>query len=91
MMKLIWLSIYLLLAGPALSEEKRIYQSDRYGNTEYNKPSFTVEGNGRVIETDPYGNKMYNHQQYQIKGDKVYQTDSIGNIQYQKPSLSIKK
>lgn len=70
--------------------EQRIYQTDRYGNIEYNKPSYTVKDNGRVIEADKYGNQLYNRDGYQIKGDRIYQTDKYGNIQYHKPSLTRK-
>ncbi len=78
-----------LQSSPTFAEQ-RIYQTDRYGNIEYNKPSYTVKDNGRVIEADKYGNPLYNKDGYQIKGDRIYQTDKYGNIQYHKPSLTRK-
>jgi hypothetical protein len=55
-----------------------------------NKPSYTIQKDGRIIQTDPVGNKQYHKQQFQIKGDKVYQIDSVGNIQYNKPQFKTK-
>ena len=83
-------AVSILLVGTSSAAEKRIYQTDSYGNVQYNKPSYTVRQDGRVIETDPYGNKQYHKQQYQIKDGKVYQTDSVGNIQYHKPGFTHK-
>ena len=81
-------ALVLMLPVTSMSaEEKRIYQTDQYGNIQYHKPSYTARKDGRIIEADPYGNKQYRKQQYQIRGDKVYQTDSVGNIQYHKPGL----
>jgi hypothetical protein len=50
------------------------------GNIQYNKPSYTIQKDGRIIQTDLVGNKQYDKQQYQIKGDKTYPVDSVGNI-----------
>ncbi len=86
------LMVLVLLALPymlAQSEEKRLYQKDSFGNIQYNKPSYTIQNNGRIFETDTMGNKQYQKQQYQIKGDKVYSTDIYGNIQYNKPQFVI--
>ena len=88
-LKLINLVTTLLTISLAHAEQ-RIYQTDRYGNIEYNKPSYTVKDNGRVIEADKYGNQLYNKDGYQIKGDRIYQTDKYGNVQYHKPSLTRK-
>lgn len=71
------------IAGPRAS------QRDTQGNTQHQKPSYTVQPNGRIIETDATGNKQYHHQQYLMKDGKVYQTDSLGNVQYHKPSFVI--
>lgn len=48
-----WVIFFLapLLSLPAVTEQ-RIYQTDRYGNIQYQKPSLTVQDNGRVVETD---------------------------------------
>jgi hypothetical protein len=81
--------LFLSLATTAAAEN-RIYQTDKYGNIEYNKPAYSVQDNGRVIEADKYGNPLYNKDGYQIKGDRIYQTDKYGNIQYHKPSLTRK-
>jgi hypothetical protein len=87
------LQVFTLVATPSFlvhAEEKRIYQTDTYGNIQYNKPSYTVKSDGRILETDVYGNKLFNHQQYQIKGDKIYQRDAVGNIQFNKPQFTHK-
>lgn len=73
----------------AQSEEKRLYQKNSFGNIQYNKPSYTIQNNGRIFETDAIGNKQYQKQQYLIKGDKIYSTDIFGNIQYKKPHFVI--
>ncbi len=81
----VFLQVLTLVVTPSFlvqAEEKRIYQTDTYGNIQYNKPSYTVRSDGRILETDVYGNKLFNHQQYQIKGDKIYQRDAVGNIQF---------
>jgi hypothetical protein len=85
------MKVALILFGLiTISAHADAYQTDSLGNIQYNKPSQTIQNDGRVIQTDPYGNKRYDQQQYQIKGDKVYQTDSVGNIQYDKPQQKIK-
>ncbi len=71
----------------AQADEKRIYHTDSIGNIQYNKPSHTLQKDGRIIQTDPIGNKQYDKQQFQIKGDKAYPVDSLGNIQYNKPQF----
>ncbi len=80
-------SIFGLLAFSVHAEDKRIYQTDSFGNIQYNKPSYTIQKDGRIIQTDPIGNKQYDKQQFQIKGDKTYPVDSLGNIQYIKPQF----
>jgi len=82
--------LFALLAMSVQAEEKHIYQTDSLGNTQYNKPSYTIQKDGRIIETDAVGNKRYDKQQYQIKGDKTYPVDSLGNIQYNKPHFKPK-
>jgi hypothetical protein len=57
----------LLLALNVHAEEKRIYQTDSLGNIQYNKPSYSIQKNGRIIQTDKVGNKQFDKQQYQIK------------------------
>lgn len=88
-LKQITLATTLLIVSLSHAEQ-RIYQADRYGNIEYNKPSYTVKDNGRVIEPDKYGNQLYNKDGYQIKGNRIYQTDKYGNVQQHKPSLTRK-
>jgi hypothetical protein len=84
------LSFFGLLSLGVHAEDPRIYQTDSFGNIQYNKPSYTIRTDGRIIETDPLGNKQYHKPQYQIKGDKIYQTDTFGNIQYSKPYQKIR-
>lgn len=79
-----------LFVSSVQADEKRIYQTDSFGNIQYHKPSYTFQKDGRIIETDPMGNKQYHKQRYQIKGDKLFQIDSQGNIQYHKPKFVIK-
>jgi hypothetical protein len=90
MIKSTFLLLCLLLSEATLAKEKRIYQTDPYGNIQYNKPSYEVRKDGRVIENDPYGNKQYHKPQYQIKGNEIYQMDGYGNILYNKPHKEIK-
>lgn len=80
----------MMLAATSHADEQRIYQTDKYGNIQYQKSSYSVQGNGRVVELDKFGNKQYQKSQYQIRDDKVHQTDKYGNIQYNKPVLSTK-
>jgi hypothetical protein len=84
------LLLFGLITSCAHAEDRKIYQADSLGNIQYNKPSHTIQENGRVIQTDAIGNKQYHKQQYQIKGDTVYPTDSLGNIQHDKPQQKIK-
>jgi hypothetical protein len=82
--------LFLSLATTAAAEN-RIYQTDKYGNIEYNKPAYSVQDNGRIVETDKFDNKQFQKDQQQIQGNRIYQTDKFGNIQYHKPSLTIQK
>ena len=84
------ISLFALLAQSTHAEEKRIYQTDSLGNTQYNKPSYAIQKDGRIIESDAVGNKQYHKQQYKIKGDKTYPVDFLGNIQYNKPQFKTK-
>ena len=83
-------SIFALITICAHAEAKHIYQTDSLGNTQYNKPSYTIQKDGGIIETDPIGNRQYDKQQFQIKEDKTYPVDSQGNIQYNKPQFENK-
>lgn len=83
--------LMLLAAFPAVAGELRVYQTDAYGNIQYNKPSYTVTTDGRVIQTDAYGNKLYGKQQYQIKEDKVVPVSALGYRQYSKPQLVVEQ
>lgn len=74
---------------PAQAQEKRIYQTDQYGNIQYHKPAYTILKEGRIVEIDSIGNKQYHKPQYKNKDGSVYEADSEGTIQYYKPSLSI--
>lgn len=74
-----------------VAAENRIYQTDKYGNIEYNKPSYTFPDNGQIVETDKFGNKQYHKDQWQIQGDKIKPLDKYGNVLPHKPSFTIKK
>ena len=74
----------------ANAAETRIYQTDKYGNVQYHKPSYTVTQDHRVIPTDKYGNKQYHKPGFKIEGGKLLQTDKYGNVQYNKPAWVIK-
>ena len=90
-MKRIITGCLLLLALAAQAEEKRVYQTDAYGNVRYHKPSLVVKDDGRVVEVSPYGTPQPQKQQYQLKGDKIYPTDATGRIQANKPSYQVEK
>jgi hypothetical protein len=84
------LAVLFSLFASYAAAEKRVYQTDKFGNIQHHLPSYTIENNGRIVETDKFGNKQYHKQQRQIQGNKIYQTDKFGNIQYNKPSMTIK-
>ncbi len=73
---------------PSHAQEKRVYQTDRFGSIQYHKPGYAILSDGRIIETDSTGTKQYHKPQYKIKDGTVYAADG-GSIQYHKPSLSI--
>ena len=83
------LCVYALPVPPAHAQQKRIYQTDQYGNAQYHKLGYAIQSDGRIIETDSGGNKQYHKQQYKIKDGTVYQAGSDGSIQYHKTSLGI--
>jgi acyl CoA:acetate/3-ketoacid CoA transferase alpha subunit len=89
-MRLSILCALMMSAVTSHAAEQRIYQTDKYGNIQYQKPSYALQKDGRVVELDKFGNKQYQKSQYQIRGDRVHQTDKYGNIQYNKPVLRIK-
>jgi hypothetical protein len=47
----------------------KIYQTDAYGHTLYNKPHYVIEGN-KTIKTDPYGHKIYGKDTLELKSGK---------------------
>jgi len=81
-------SLLIPLMSAATAGEKTVYQQDKYGKTQYHKPSYSVRQDGRVIEVDTYGHKQYQKQQYQVKEGKVYSASPTGQIQYDKPHYS---
>ena len=66
-----------------------MYQTDAYGRIQHNKPSYSVEENGRIVEVDPYGNKQHYEQQYIIRKVRVYETNSCDRTHYHKPSCNV--
>ena len=70
--------------------ETKVYQTDKYGNIQYNLPSYTVQDNGRIVENDKFGNKQYHKGGWQIQGDKIKPVDKFGNPQPNKPGFTIK-
>ena len=82
--------LFLTIWSHSASAEKRVYQTDKYGNIQYHLPSYTIQDNGKIVETDKFGNKQLHKDQWVIKGDKIKPTDKFGNVQHHKPSLSIK-
>jgi len=82
--------LFAPLSSAAQEKERRIYQADSLGNIRYNKPSWTVQSDGRVIETNQYGEKMHHRQQYKIIGDQIVATDVVGNPQWHKPRFNQK-
>jgi hypothetical protein len=90
----------VLTMGTATAEEPRsavpsagtrIFQTDRLGRVQHNKPSWIVKEKGRLIEVSPYGKEQSQKQQYRIEGNSVYHADFAGRIQYDKPSYSVEK
>lgn len=55
--------LLVLWSSSIVAEENRIQQTDSFRNNQYQKPSYTVQDNGKEIETDPVGNKQYDRQQ----------------------------
>ena len=70
--------------------EKKVYQTDKYGNIQYHLPSYTIQDNGRIVETDKFGNKQLHKDQWVIQDDKIKPTDKFGNVQQHKPSMTVK-
>jgi hypothetical protein len=56
----------------------RIYEADSHGRIRYDRPSCSVEKNGKVVQTDAYGNRLYGKPQFVIQGNKVYAADAYG-------------
>ncbi len=48
--------VLIFTSKASLAKEQRIYQTDKYGNIQYNKSSYTVKDSGRIVETDKFGN-----------------------------------
>ena len=88
----------LIVAVAAVADERKptppakgttIYQTDKYGNVQYNKQSWVVKDDGRLIEVSPYGREQSHEQQYVTKKNRVYHADSTGRIQHNKPSYTV--
>ena len=60
-MCLLWVCAVPVL--PAHADERRVYQTDQYGNVQYHKPGFAIQSDGRIFQTDSGGNKQYHKQQ----------------------------
>lgn len=75
----LFLLTVISLYSSLVSAEQRVYEVDKFGSTQYHKPGFTIQDNGRVIPTDQWGRKQYHEPQYVIKGDKLLPVDSYGN------------
>ena len=86
---LIALLLVSIWTNPATAE-KRVYQTDKYGNIQYHLPSYTIQENGRIVETDKFGNKQLHKDQWVIQGDKIKPTDKFGNVRQHKPSMTVK-
>ena len=82
------LLFFLCMAVQA--QEKIIYQVDNYGRTLNNKPSFSVQKDGRVIQRGTYGERQAQKQQYKIVDGKVYHADSRGNLQRHLPHYTLR-
>ena len=81
--------VLALCSVGAQAQEKRIYQTDEYGNIQYHKPSYVVEDDGRVIEVDAYGNRQYHKPQRVVEGDTIYKASASGRIRHDKPSYEL--
>jgi hypothetical protein len=46
--------LFMLITISAHADEKRIYQTDSVGNIQYNKPSHTIQNDGRINPQFPF-------------------------------------
>jgi hypothetical protein len=87
-----FLVVVLMLISPITQADQRVYETDKWGNTRYDKPGYVIKDKGRVHETDQWGNTRYDKPGYVIKDNgKVYETDKWGNTRYDKPSYQIEE
>ncbi|MCX6599947.1 MAG: hypothetical protein NT025_00065 [bacterium] len=54
-------------AFAAQAADTKVYQTDKYGNVQYHKPSLVVRPDGRVQAVDPYGNVQSHQPGFQVK------------------------
>lgn len=73
-MKFVFVLIAILLSGcntiptaEPSSQPTRIYQVDKFGNTQYHKPSEVVINN-RIYQVDKFGNTQYHKPSKKISG-----------------------
>lgn len=79
---------FFLLSLSAAAEE-RIYEVNKYGQTQYHKESY-VKKDDRIYQVNKYGQTQYGEKSYVIKGDKAYEVNKYGQTQYDKPVASEK-
>jgi len=63
---------------------------DRYGNKQYDQPSYKTEGN-KIVPTDKFGNRQFDQQAYKTEGNNIIPVDRFGNKQYDTPSYKVEK
>lgn len=81
---------YMAIVNASSAQDAKIYQVDRYGNTQYHKPHIVIKNN-RAYQSDPYGNIQYYKPHAVIKKDRAYESDPYGNTQWHKPGYKIQK
>ena len=81
----------LMLVASAQAADPLVHEQDAYGNTRYDRPSYSVRDDGRLMETDPHGQKQHHKDQFQWKGDRLYVMDPVSGIRYDKPHYRLEK
>ena len=88
MLRAIFVLLTLMMCGLAVAQETTVLPTDKYGHVQHNKPSYTVESDGRIVVTNPYGNKQYHKPGFKFEGNRIYQTNAYGQIKHNKPSYT---
>ncbi len=88
-MQYIALIVTFCLLSLSASADERIYEVNKYGQTQYDKDSY-VKKDDRIYQVNKYGQTQYGEKSYVIKSDKLYEVNKYGQTQYDKPQASQK-